>query len=89
MIVVEEIIVEILYRKDVVGNVVVEVIGLEIFLDENEKDFIYDVVIVIFIWKGILEGIVYIYDVNLNIIYIYNWGVVIKIFKVIVIRKVQ
>ncbi len=39
--------------------------------------------------EGTPEGTVYTHDVNLNITYTHNWGVVTKTFKVTVTRKVQ
>lgn len=85
----EETIAETLYRKDAAGNAVAEATGLEISLDENEKDFTYDAATATLTWKGTPEGTVYTHDVNLNITYTHNWGVVTKTFKVTVTRKVQ
>ena len=61
----------------------------EISLDENETDFTYDAATATLTWKGSPEGTVYTHDVNLNITYTHNWGVVTKTFKVTVTRKVQ
>ena len=85
----EETIAETLYRKDAAGNAVAEATGLEISLDENETDFTYDAATATLTWKGTPEGTVYTHDVNLNITYTHNWGVVTKTFKVTVTRKVQ
>ena len=85
----EETIAETLYRKNAAGNAVAEATGLEISLDENEKDFTYDAATATLTWKGTPEGTVYTHDVNLNITYTHNWGVVTKTFKVTVTRKVQ
>lgn len=85
----EETIAETLYRKNAAGNAVAEATGLEISLDENEKDFTYDAATATLTWKGTPTGTVYTHDVNLNITYTHNWGVVTKTFKVTVTRKVQ
>ena len=85
----EETIAETLYRKDANGNDVTAAIGLKISLDENEKDFDYDAATATLTWKGKPDGTVYTHDVNLNITYTHNWGVVTKTFKVTVTRKVQ
>ncbi len=85
----EEAIAETLYRKDAAGQVVPEATGLKISLDENEKDFTYDEATATLTWKGTPTGTVYSHDVNLNITYTHNWGVVTKTFKVTVTRKVQ
>ena len=85
----EETIAETLYRKNAAGNAVAEPTGLEISLDENETDFTYDAATATLTWKGTPEGTVYTHDVNLNITYTHNWGVVTKTFKVTVTRKVQ
>ena len=85
----EETIAETLYRKNAAGNAVAEATGLEISLDENETDFTYDAATATLTWKGTPEGTVYTHDVNLNITYTHNWGVVTKTFKVTVTRKVQ
>ena len=55
----------------------------------NEKDFTYDAATATLTWKGTPTGTVYTHDVNLNITYTHNWGVVTKTFKVTVTRKVQ
>ena len=89
MIGAEETIAETLYRKDAAGSAVAEATGLEISLDENEKDFTYDAATATLTWKGTPTGTVYTHDVNLNITYTHNWGVVTKTFKVTVTRKVQ
>ena len=39
--------------------------------------------------RELRTGTVYTHDVNLNITYTHNWGVVTKTFKVTVTRKVQ
>jgi hypothetical protein len=75
--------------EDAAGNAVAEATGLEISLDENEKDFTYDAATATLTWKGTPTGTVYTHDVNLNITYTHNWGVVTKTFKVTVTRKVQ
>ena len=85
----EETIAETLYRKNAAGNAVAEATGLEISLDENETDFTYDAATATLTWKGTPEGTVYTHDVNLNITYTHNWGVVTKTFKVTVTRKVK
>ena len=85
----EKTIAEKLYRKNAAGNAVAEATGLEISLDENETDFTYDAATATLTWKGTPEGTVYTHDVNLNITYTHNWGVVTKTFKVTVTRKVQ
>ena len=48
----EETIAETLYRKNAAGNAVAEATGLEISLDENEKDFTYDAATATLTWKG-------------------------------------
>ena len=68
--------------RDAAGNAVAEATGLEISLDENEKDFTYDAATATLTWKGTPTGTVYTHDVNLNITYTHNWGVVTKTFKV-------